>query len=307
MTLLAFDTSYLYFRAFFGVPTSVTAPDGTPVNAVRGTLDAVAKLVETYAPDHVAMAWDEDWRPAWRTDLVPSYKAHRVLEPAAEGVDVEETPDLLAPQVPVLREVLDALGVPAVGVAGYEADDVLGSAARRHDGDVLVVSGDRDLFQLVDQRTRVVYIGRGVSRHELVDDAWLQRSYGLDGSRYSDFAVLRGDASDGLPGVRGIGEKTAAKLLGQFSSLDALVEAARSGAPGLTPTQRRTVADEADYILPAKQVVDVVTTLDVTTTPLPSSSDPGRLESLDERWGLGSSLARAVAALGSAGPQQVDG
>jgi hypothetical protein len=197
------------------VPDTVTAPDGTSVNAARGLLDMIAKLVSTYEPTHVIACWDDDWRPQWRVDLIPTYKTHRVAEVVADDTDIEEVPDPLTAQIPVIRDELAVLGIPVVGRADHEADDVIASYATQHAGAVDVVTGDRDLFQLVDdaRSVRVIYTGRGMSKLEVLDEAAVVEKYGVRASQYADFAVLRGDASDGLPGVAGIGEKTAAALL----------------------------------------------------------------------------------------------
>ncbi len=234
--VLLLDTASLYFRAFYGVPDSLRSPDGLPVNAVRGLLDFIARLVDTYSPTHVVCCWDNDWRPAWRVALLPSYKAHRVAgspEAPAGSTSViaemasssdtsgESAPDGLAVQVPWIRETLRALGIAVVGHDGYEADDVIGTLATTLPMPVDVVTGDRDLFQVVDDArgVRVLYIARGVGRHEQVDDAWVRDRYGVPAAAYVDFATLRGDASDGLPGVSGIGDKTAASLIGSYGDL----------------------------------------------------------------------------------------
>src|SRR4051812_38378275 len=215
--LLLLDTPSLYFRAFYGSPESVTAPDGTPVNAVRGLLDFMARLIRDHKPTRVVAAMDEDWRPAWRVAALPSYKAHRV---AADGGD--QTPDALAVQVPVIEEVLDALGLARVGVAGYEADDVIGTLAAEAGCAVDVVTGDRDLFQLVrdDQPVRIIYTAKGVGTATPWDEAAVTAKYGIPGRAYGEFAALRGDPSDGLPGVAGIGEKTAAALISRFGTVE---------------------------------------------------------------------------------------
>ena len=216
--LLLLDTASLYFRAFFGVPDTFRAPDGSPINAVRGLLDFIARLVETYQPTHLACCWDNDWRPAWRVDLIPSYKAHRVAGAGDTTVDEmassagtagEQAPDDLAVQVPVIIDVLNALGLAIVGHDGYEADDVIGTLAATASMPVDVVTGDRDLFQVVDdaREVRVLYIARGVGKHERVDDAWVRAKYDIPAAHYVDFAVLRGDASDGLPGWPGSGRR----------------------------------------------------------------------------------------------------
>ncbi len=294
-SLMVFDTSYLYYRAFFGVPTSLRAPDGTPVNAIRGLLDAITRLVEQYSPRRVACAWDDDWRPAWRTDLVPSYKAHRVVEEVPGGVDAEETPDELGAQVPLIREVLEAVGMPIIGAAEHEADDVLGSLAAQHSGRCWVVTGDRDLFQLVDETTRVIWVGQGVAKHQVVDSAWLVEKYGVLPERYVDFSVLRGDPSDGLPGVKGVGEKSAARLTKEFGSLEQLVQAALEGTGTISPAIRKSIADSAEYILRAEAVVSVVLDLPIAKpAELPLVPDTARVAQLSERLGLSGPLNRLV-------------
>src|SRR6478735_779942 len=215
------DTASMYFRAFYGVPDSFKAPDGTPVNAVRGLLDFISRLTGEYAPTHLVCCWDNDWRPQWRVDLLPSYKAHRVEAERSTAPDVEVVPDPLEAQIPVILDVLAAFGIAVVGADGYEADDVIGTLATDAGMPVDVVTGDRDLFQLVDDEheVRVLYIARGVGRHERVTNSVVQEKYGIHGHQYADFAALRGDASDGLPGVSGIGEKTAATLLPRLADI----------------------------------------------------------------------------------------
>ena len=298
------DTASLYFRAYFGVPESVRAPDGTPVNAVRGLLDFVARLVSDHRPDDLVACMDADWRPRWRVELIPSYKAHRVAEPVPEGSDVEEVPDTLSPQVPVIEEVLDALGIARVGVAGYEADDVIGTFTARAAGPVDIVTGDRDLFQLVDdaREVRVLYPVKGVGTLAVTDDAALRAKYGVDGRGYADLALLRGDPSDGLPGVAGVGEKTAARLLAAHGDLAGILAAAADPASPLTPAQRRRLAEARDYLAVAPKVVRVAADvpLPAVSTAVPRAvRDPRALERLAERWGLGGSLARLVRTLGA--------
>lgn len=175
------DTASLYFRAFYGVPDKVTAPDGSPINAARGLLDIIAKLVTLYEPTHVVACWDDDWRPQWRVDLIPSYKTHRVVEVVESGPDVEEVPDPLEAQIPLIRETLAAIGIPIVGVAEHEADDVIGTLATTATMPVDIVTGDRDLFQLVDDArdVRVIYTARGMSNLEIVTDATVVAKYGV--------------------------------------------------------------------------------------------------------------------------------
>ncbi len=300
--LMLLDTASLYFRAYFGVPESVRAPDGTPVNAVRGLLDFIARLVADHRPDDLVACLDADWRPAWRVELIPSYKAHRVAEEAAEGPDTEEVPDTLSPQVPVIDAVLDALGIARMGAAGYEADDVIGTLSARAAGPVDIVTGDRDLFQLVDDArgVRVLYPVKGVGTLATFDGAALHEKYGVDGSGYADLALLRGDPSDGLPGVPGIGEKTAAKLLERHGDLAGILAALDDPAAGFTPTQRRRLEESRPYLAVAPRVVRVA--LDVSlpdrSLALPSApADPRALKELDARWNLGGPLRRLLATL----------
>ncbi|WP_405565277.1 5'-3' exonuclease H3TH domain-containing protein [Streptomyces sp. NBC_01180] len=296
------DTASLYYRAYFGVPDTVRAPDGTPVNAVRGLLDFIARLVQDHRPDSLVACWDADWRPQWRVDLIPSYKAHRVAQETEQGPDEEDTPDTLAPQVPMIEQVLDALGIARVGVEGYEADDVIGTLAGRATGPVDIVTGDRDLYQLVDDArgVRVLYPLKGVGNLQLTDEALLREKYGVTGQGYVDLALLRGDPSDGLPGVPGIGEKTAAKLLDAFGDLAGIMAAVDNPASRLTPSQRRKLDEARPYVAVAPKVVRVAS--DVPLPPfdpaLPAEPrDPATLEQQGALWGLGGSLQRLLSTL----------
>ncbi|MCT9092197.1 5'-3' exonuclease [Streptomyces sp. ASQP_92] len=297
------DTSSLYYRAYFGVPDTVRAPDGTPVNAVRGLLDFISRLVHDHRPDDLVACMDADWRPQWRVDLIPSYKAHRVAEETPAGQpDEEETPDTLAPQVPVIDAVLDALGIARVGVAGYEADDVIGTLSGLSSGPVDIVTGDRDLFQLVDDKrgVRVLYPRKGVGDCDLVDDELIRTKYGVRPDQYADFAALRGDTSDGLPGVKGIGEKTAAQLINEYGDLAGVRAAAADRFSRLTPAKRRGILEAADYLDVAPKVVRVAmdVALPAFDATLPSEPlDPATLEELVTRWGLAGATGRLLATL----------
>jgi len=296
------DTASLYFRAFHGVPDTVRSPDGKPVNAMRGLLDMVAKLVGEFEPTDLVACWDDAWRPRWRVELIPSYKAHRV-ERETDAGSVEVVPELLTPQIPVIRELLSALGIPVVGAADHEADDVIGTLASHSRMPVDVVTGDRDLIQLVNdaRSVRVIYTGRGMSHLELLDDATVEAKYGVTPRQYVDFAVLRGDPSDGLPGVAGVGEKTALSLLKEFDDLAGIqAAAAADSAVALGSAVRGKITAAHDYLAVAPKVVEVVRDLDLGDHGglVPESSDA--LDELDATWGLGSSLTRARAALAKA-------
>jgi 5'-3' exonuclease len=288
-------------------------PDGTPVNAVRGLLDYIARLVDIYKPSHLVCCWDNDWRPAWRVALLPSYKAHRVAQAgdttvaemsSSPNTAGETAPNDLAIQVPLIQATLDALGIAVVGKDGYEADDVIGTLASTAPMPVDVVTGDRDLFQLVDDAAsiRVLYIARGVGKHERVDSAWIQDKYGIPPGAYVDYATLRGDASDGLPGVAGIGEKTAASLITSYGTLDKIIAAASDPASAISGAIRSKLGKAIDYLAVAPTVVSVVRDLDLGVSwedlVLPRTPrDPALFAELTELLGLSGSASRVLASL----------
>ncbi len=312
--VLLLDGASMWFRSYFGVPASITGPDGRPVNAVRGFLDSVATLITRERPARLAVCLDLDWRPAWRVALIPSYKAHRVVEegsPLGEGTeaDVEEVPDDLSPQVETILEVLDAFGFATAGAAGFEADDVIGTLAVSERRDrVVVVSGDRDLLQLVADEpveVRVLYIGRGLSKATKFGPAEVAEQYGVPvrraGAAYAELALLRGDPSDGLPGVAGIGEKTAATMLAKYGSLEAILAAAHDPKSALPKALRSKVIAALDYIEAAQPVVRVACDAPVRLSgddrlPL-HAADPKRVAELAERYGISSPVARLQKAL----------
>ncbi|TWH16476.1 5'-3' exonuclease [Rhodococcus rhodochrous J45] len=306
-TLMLLDGASLWFRAFHAIPEKVTAPDGSPVNAVRGFVDMVASLIRTHRPTRLVVCLDLDWRPAFRVAAIPSYKAHRVA--AGSDGTVEEVPPALLPQVPVILEVLAAAGIATGGAAGFEADDVLGTLAARETTDrVIVVSGDRDLLQVVTDSpvpVRVLYAGRGLAKAELFDPALVAERYGVPaeraGAAYAELAALRGDPSDGLPGVKGVGEKTAASLLQQYGSLDAVRAAALDESTSMAKGMRVKLAAAADYLDAALPVVRVATDADVDLSRsdvLPAApADPEQLTALAQRWGLERPVSALVAAL----------
>jgi 5'-3' exonuclease len=294
------DTASLYFRAFFGVPDTVRAPDGTPVNAVRGLLDTIGRLVRARHPTRLVACLDADWRPAFRVAAIPSYKAHRL---ASDGT--EEVPPALAAQIPVIEEVLHTSGLAVAGQPGFEADDVIATLSARSADPVDVVTGDRDLFQLVDDArgVRVIYTVRGLLNMDVIDEAAVTAKYDIPGRAYADFAALRGDPSDGLPGVPGVGEKTAAALIRTFGSIEGITAALEAGHGGFPRGSRDKLEKARDYLGIALSVARVV-----DNAPLPQvegklpvvPTDAVRLKELGERWGLGSSLTRFVTAVSQA-------
>ena len=298
---LYFDTATLYYRAFFAVPESIVAPDGTPSGAVRGFLDMVSTIAKQFPPDQLVFAWDDDWRPQWRVDLIPSYKLHRVEDTAGDSA-TEEVPDLLSPQITAISMLLDAIGLPRVGQLGHEADDVLGALVAKAGTNCDVVTGDRDLYQLVsDQHSnRVISITKGVKNLEVVDDAFLLAKYGISGEQYVDFSTLRGDPSDGLPGVKGIGEKTAAKLITDFGDVSGLISAAKDESITLAPAVRRNVLDSQQYVRAASKVVRVKTTARLPKQlNVPAKvADHSAVSDLANAWGIEKHVARLLKTLG---------
>lgn len=275
---LLVDGSSIIFRAFFGIPQSFKSPSGSPVNAIRGFVDNLARLVTDYRPHSLAIATDEDWRPAFRVKALPSYKSHRVEEPIPPG---------LIPQMPLAYALVEAVGLAVVRSEGYEAEDVIASLAARIEGPIDIYSGDRDLFALVrDPDVRVIYPEKGGPT--LITEAEVERRYGVPGHLYADFAILRGDPSDGLPGVPGVGAKTAAGLLRRHGGLDGVL------------TNLDWAPDTRSYLEAARTVVNPVATLDLTPHPgLPTKIlDPAGLDLLRTELGVDSSIRRLLTALG---------
>ena len=297
MTLMLLDSASLWYRAYFGMPDTLLSPSGEPVNAIRGYLDMTSKLISIYKPKRLVACIEGDWRPSWRVDLFPEYKANRL---DIEGE--EEEPDTLGPQIPVLLDLLEAFQIPIVGVDDYEADDVMASYTVSEPGPIKIVTGDRDLFQLVDDKRKisVVYLAKGIANHDLVDLRWIAQKYNIPGDRYALFAMIRGDASDGLPGIRGIGEKGAAVIAKQFNSLEEVMLAAKNEDERLTANARKKLLESAEYARIAPKLVHCA--LDV---PLPKLNIdmPKRPANLDEiyqyqkDYGLGTSVDRLIAAL----------
>jgi len=273
------------FRAFFGIPvTAFKAPDGQPVNAVRGFLDMLGRLVTDRKPRAIVVATDKDWRPKFRVDVLPSYKTHRLVQ--------GNMPAELEPQEPIILAVLAAIGVEVIGADGFEAEDVIASLLPKITGSVEIVTGDRDLFALVrDPDVRVLYTQQGIGHLLVVDEAEVERRYGIPGRSYGDFAVLRGDPSDGLPGVPGVGEKTAAQLVRRFKDLDGIVASGKLGEAANA------------YIQRARRVGVPVSFASVPTptgTRPRTPRDPAALAKLDKTYGIGSVTERLLRAL--AGP-----
>jgi 5'-3' exonuclease len=292
------DAANLYFRAFYAVPESITGPDGRPVNAIRGFLDMSAALIERRRPTRWVACLDLDWRPAFRVALVPSYKTHRL---AKDGT--EEIPAALAAQIPPLLAVLDAFGLACAGAEGFEADDVIATLAHRDSEPVEIVSSDRDLLALASDRVTILYTGKGIAKLEAMGPAEVAAKYGVPAAHYADFAVLRGDPSDGLPGVPGVGEKTAAALVSRFGSIEEIVTAAEGGDDGFPAGAAGRIRAAADYLKRAPDAVrgrlDVpLPVIDDRLYPDPRAAD--ELAKLADALGVQSSVQRLQAAIRTA-------
>jgi len=285
--LLLLDTATLYYRSFFALPESMTAPDGFPHNAVRGVLTTIGRLRDQWQPRGIVAAWDTDWRPQWRVDLIPSYKTHRLLE---ESTGEEAEPDTLGPQISALRELLGAGGVPVVGAPAFEADDIIATLAARED-DVVVVSGDRDLIQVVRDGVSLLSLANGgMDKWPLLTPPVVREKFGVEPGHYVDLAVLRGDPSDGLPGVKGIGEKTAAALLQTWGTIEEVYQAADESTPPkpLTPRIAQSLRDARDYVRAAKVVATARTDVPISDWQEYEMAqfDPQQLAAIAREWGV---------------------
>ena len=298
MTLMLLDSASLWYRAYFGMPDTLVSPSGLQVNAIRGYLDMTSKLINLYKPNRIVACLEGDWRPSWRVELFPDYKMNRLDESGEE-----EEPDTLSPQIPILLDLLEALGFPMLGVDDYEADDLMATFAVNQPGPVRIVTGDRDLFQLVDDKrdVKVVYLAKGIANHDLVDLKWIEQKYEIPGDRYGLFAMIRGDASDGLPGIKGIGEKGAASIAKQFTNLDEVMKAATNDDERLTTNIRKKLLESAEYAKIAPKLVGCAIdvsipemTIDLPKKPL----DTKKIQEIKEEFGLGTSVDRIMNALG---------
>ena len=298
MTLMLLDSASLWYRAYFGMPDTLVSPSGLQVNAIRGYLDMTSKLINLYKPNRIVACLEGDWRPSWRVELFPDYKMNRLDESGEE-----EEPDTLSPQIPILLDLLEALGFPMLGVDDYEADDLMATFAVNQPGPVRIVTGDRDLFQLVDDKrdVKVVYLAKGIANHDLVDLKWIEQKYQIPGDRYGLFAMIRGDASDGLPGIKGIGEKGAASIAKQFTNLDEVMKAAINDDERLTTNIRKKLLESSEYAKIAPKLVGCATDVSIPEMKIDLPNKPldtQKIQDIKEEFGLGTSVDRIMNALG---------
>ena len=298
MTLMLLDSASLWYRAYFGMPDTLVSPSGLQVNAIRGYLDMTSKLINLYKPNRIVACLEGDWRPSWRVELFPDYKMNRLDESGEE-----EEPDTLSPQIPILLDLLEALGIPMVGVDDYEADDLMATFAVNQPGPVRIVTGDRDLFQLVDDKrdVKVVYLAKGIANHDLIDLKWIEQKYEIPGDRYGLFAMIRGDASDGLPGIKGIGEKGAASIARQFTNLDEVMKAAINDDERLTTNIRKKLLESSEYAKIAPKLVGCATDVSIPEIKIDLPNKPlntQKIQNMKEEFGLGTSVDRIMNALG---------
>lgn len=282
--IIYLDAPSLIYRAYFALPTSVRAPDGMPVNAVRGFMEMVKTLITDRRPERIVAVFDADYRPAFRVEAYPSFKAHR-----------PDDPEDLPPQFDVIKEVLEAAGIESMEAPGLEADDALATQVSSvPDGErAVVVTGDRDLLALVrDPSVVVLFTVKGVSQLREFDEAEVEYTYGVPPARYAEFAILRGDPSDGLPGVPGIGPQRAAALLGKYHSISNILD----HVDELSPKQRESFEASRGYLKAMEVVVPLIEDAELTRSN-PGSADVERLSRLADQYGLGSSAVRLSQAL----------
>jgi 5'-3' exonuclease len=297
MSLMLIDSASLWYRAYYGMPETLTSPHGEPINAVRGFIDMTARLISQYRPERFALCLDGDWRPSWRVELFPEYKQNRITEDGQE-----EEPDLLSPQIPIILDFFDLLGIESIGVDDFEADDVIASLSRREKGPTRIVTGDRDLFQLVDQQkdVKIVYLAKGIGNHDLVDIQWIANKYSIPGDRYDLFAMIRGDASDGLPGIKGIGEKGAVEIAKVFGSMAEVISAALTGDSRLQPKHTKRILADLHYAQIAEKLVRCKSDIDLPHLSFRLEKKyemSTQLKQYKEDYGLGASVDRLIAAL----------
>jgi 5'-3' exonuclease len=290
---LLLDVSSMMYRAFFAMGDTASAPDGTPTGAVHGYLDMVASLFVSRRPDEIVHVYDHEWRPSARTDIYPAYKGNR-----------PEDPEALPPQFVLLRSILDLTGMLQAQTRGWEAEDAIGAFCEdsKPADRIEIVSGDRDLLQLVrDPVVKLLFTVRGVSELHEFDEAAVLVKYGVAASRYCEFAILRGDPSDGLPGVRGVGDKTARALIQAYGSLEGVLEqAAREHAdPGPLagkPALKAKLLESTDYIAAMMQLVPInsAAPLDLWA----GDRDDEALKAAAEEHGLRGPVQRLLASRG---------
>ena len=256
MPLLVVDTPSMLFRAYYALPKTIVGPDGTPVNALLGTANLILREIEVHSPRAVVLCFGPD-AASYRTELYPAYHAER-----------EELPDRLAPQWADCRDFFAAFGWEVSASEDLEADDLLGTYAGRETekegGRALIMTGDRDMYQCATDAVTVLYVRTGGKQGaEEVGPDEVRERYGVDPAQVPDFIALRGDPSDGLPGAKGVGEKTAAELLRRHGDLETLLDnAIREQRPKL----REALISQREELLAFK---DIATLRDAGVEPPP--------------------------------------
>ena len=302
---LLVDSASLWYRAFYGMPESISSTTGLPNNAIKGFFDGLARIITRYRPDEIGICLDDNWRPQWRVDLFPGYKLNRLeADDSAEDAEGGEAePDLLTPQIGPIIELCTLLGLHPISVQDQEADDVIATLANvSTDTSIRVMTGDRDLFQLIrlPSDVQIIYLAKGISQHDLVDGSYITTRYGVPADRYGLFAAIRGDASDGLPGIKGIGEKGAATIANSFDSMDAVIDAAITESDLLSSTHRKRILADLDYARIAEKLVNCRTDLAIDGVELnrwKERSDLIEFRRRAKEWELGSTIERITAAL----------
>lgn len=303
MTRLLVDSASLWYRAFYGLPESVSSFNNQPNNAIRGFFDGLARIVSKYRPDEIAICLDDNWRPSWRVALYPGYKLHRIESIGDDETSAEEEPDLLTPQIGPIIELCSLLGLETISSEDQEADDVIATLAfEKSRSSVRVLTGDRDLFQILKfgEDVKVIYLAKGITNHDLVDRQYVENKYGIPAERYSLYAAIRGDSSDGLPGIKGIGEKGAAAIVNKFASMEEILSAAEEDSSDLTASHKKKLLMDREYAGIAERLVTCRTDLSLERSDLSLWRQKSNIVEFRRRaneWGMGTAMERIIAAL----------
>ena len=248
--IVLIDGFSVAFRAFYALPETLMTSTGTPTNVIHGFLSMINKVVNDYDPKQIIITWDLPGK-TFRNDIYKEYKANR--SPAPDNFNV---------QIPLLHELIESFNIPQVSVEGHEADDVLGSLSNlfnQNNENVLIVTGDRDTFQLITKKTNILYTKRGISDTDKVDESFFKNKFGIKPSQYIEYLALKGDPSDNIPGLAGVGEKTAISLLQQYENIDRIYK----NLEELTPKLKNSFEENKEILFISKELATIKTDLDL--------------------------------------------
>src|SRR5256884_1078034 len=293
--LFLIDGNSLAYRAFYALPETIATSRGFPTNAIFGFASMLVKILTDYGPKATLVVWDAGM--SGRGEISEDYKAGR-----------KERPDLLSEQWPHLQPLVEAFGYHNVKVPGYEADDVIATLAKRAQGegiDVMIVTGDRDMFQIIEPGIRVMATSRGITETKIYDHEAVIERYGIPPETIPDFYGLKGDTSDNIPGVPGIGDKTASQLLQEYGDLEGVL----SNIESISGAKRKeNLANHADAARMSKELATAVTDVEVDIDLNGCVDDPpdrSRLREVFREFELRAPLERLAAGLGREGAESL--